>query len=241
MRCHPDRHRRLHNLSRGNSKPYMTESVTRKDVSALRRKLLRWFATHERTFPWRETRYPFRLLLAEMMLQRTRAEQVVPVYEELIRVAGRPELLARLRITSLCRILRPLGLHWRVENFRDVSRELIRSYNGVLPRTREELTSLPGIGDYVAGVILAVSFRQREWVVDSNIVRVYRRYFHLTTSKEGRRDRRVVEVAKLYSKSRKPREATLALLDFAALVCKPRNAKCQSCPVRKECAATTSR
>jgi len=214
----------------------MTESVKRKDVSTFRRKLLRWFTTHERKYPWRKTRDPFKLLLAEMMLQRTKAEQVVSVYEELTRAAGRPELLARLRITSLRRILRPLGLHWRIDNFRDVSRELLRSCNGILPRTRKELTSLPGIGDYVAGAILAVSFRQREWVVDSNIVRVYRRFFGLTTSKEGRRDRHVVEIAKLYANSLKPREATLALLDFAALVCKPRNPECQNCPVRKYCA-----
>ena len=214
----------------------MTKIVTREDVFAFRRKLLRWFAIHERTFPWRETRDPFKLLLAEMMLQRTKAEQVVPVYIELIRIAGKPELLARLRITSLRRTLRPLGLHWRVENFRDVSRTLLRSYNGVLPRTKGELTSLPGIGDYVAGVVLAIGFRKREWIVDSNIVRVYRRFFGLTTSKEGRRDRHVVEIAKLYANSLKPREATLALLDFAALVCKPRNPECQNCPVQKECA-----
>jgi len=215
----------------------MADSVTSAEAALFRRRLLRWYSRHARTFPWRTTKSPFRLLLAEMMLQRTRAEQVVPVYETLVAEAGSPALLAHLRLPTLRRILKPLGLSWRVANFRDVAHALITKHGGRLPETRPELTALPGVGDYVAGIILAVGLRQREWVVDSNIVRVYRRYFGLKTSKEGRRDRWVIQTAKLYADSRKPREATLALLDFASLVCKPCKPECHGCPVKRDCAS----
>lgn len=144
------------------------------------------------------------------------------------------ESLAGANDEQLEKLLYPLGLRWRSPAFKLVAREIMGKY-GRVPETREELTALPGVGDYVAGAVLAVAFKKTEWMVDSNIVRIFKRYFGVDTSREGRRDTHIIEMAKVYVKGQDPRGANLALVDFSALICTPRNPKCQSCPVEPNC------
>lgn len=101
--------------------------------------------------------------------------------------------------------------------------------------TRKVLLTLPGVGDYVAGAVLSICFNKKEWIVDSNIVRMYKRYFGVKTSKEGRRDKHIIEISKIYVDCRNPRTANLAILDFSALVCTPRNPKCLNCILSHNC------
>jgi A/G-specific adenine glycosylase len=83
--------------------------------------------------------------------------------------------------------------------------------------------------------VLSVAFNKKEWIVDSNVVRVLKRYFGIVTSKEGRRDKHVVYLAKKYVDCRNPRKANLALLDFAALICTPGKPKHEKCPLSETC------
>ena len=132
-------------------------------------------------------------------------------------------------------LLYPLGLRWRIKKFREVSRALIKDFRGKVPSTRNDILKLPGVGDYVAGIVLSTAFGKMEWIVDSNVVRVFRRYFGIRTSKEGRRDRHVIDIARTYVSKRKPGRVNLALLDFAALICVPGKPKCGQCPLSKSC------
>ena len=204
-------------------------------VGRLRPILVRWFDKHQRSFPWRNTRNPWRVLIAEMMLQRTKAEQVVEVYQDFFSKYKLPSDVINSSRRKLTKTLHPLGLRWRVANFRAVSLVLENEYNGKVPRTRAKLLQLPGVGEYVAGAVLSIAMNKSEWIVDSNVVRVFKRYYDLQTSKEGRRDRSMIELAKVYARCSNPRNANLALLDFAALVCKPRIPECGTCPLRRTC------
>jgi len=206
-----------------------------KDISVFRSKIIRWFNKNGRAYPWRETRDPFRVLIAEMMLRRTKADQVKKVYEQLFKEYPDVGVLANAGNKKLEQILYPLGLKWRTPAFSSVAREIGKKYQWKVPETREELTALPGVGEYVAGAVLSVAYNKKEWIVDSNIVRLFRRYFGIKTSKEGRRDKHVVEMAKIYASGRNPRKANLAILDFAALVCTARNPDCERCPLRRNC------
>ena len=204
-------------------------------IASFRRRITLWFNKHGRSYPWRETREPFQVLVAELMLRRTKADQVKPVYDRLFSEFPDVVSLAAAETSRIDEILYPLGLKWRTPAFVGVAQELVQKYGGKVPGTREELTTLPGVGDYVAGAVLSFAYRKTEWIVDANIVRLFRRYFGLTTSKEGRRDRHVIETAKIYVACRDPRKANLAILDFSALICTPKNPKHQVCPLRKEC------
>jgi len=214
----------------------LSEDITSvEDIRIFRNKIIRWFNKNGRTYPWRETRDPFKVLIAEMMLRRTKADQVTQVYERLFTEYPDVEAVANAEDKKLEQILYPLGLKWRIPSFGLVARELRKKYQCQVPETREELTTLPGVGEYVAGAVLSIAYGKKEWIVDSNIVRLFRRYFGIKTSKEGRRDKHVIEIAKIYASGRKPRKANLAVLDFTALVCVPRRPHCKGCSIRRRC------
>jgi len=208
---------------------------SRKEIAPFRHILLRWYQKHGRSYPWRKSPTPFHVLLAEMMLQRTKADQVVPVYLKLLNKYPTAGELAEAGLGDLQNILNPLGLAWRIPKFKELAKALVERFNGVVPEKKEELTSLPGVGDYVAGAVLSITFQKPEWVVDSNIVRLFRRYFGIQTSSEGRRDAHVIELAKRFTSKRQPREATLAILDFTALVCTPVSPRHDICPLKSKC------
>lgn len=205
------------------------------EIAIFRRKVISWFKKKGRLYPWRLTRDPFRVLIAEMMLRRTRADQVVPVYEQFFKKFPDVDALAEASHEELEKLLHPLGLKWRVPAFRTMAREVREKYNSRIPDTREGLTSLPGVGEYVAGAVLSLAYGKKEWVVDSNIVRIFKRYFGIKTSKEGRRDKHVIEIARTYASGNDPGRAIMGILDIGALICRPRKPYCQRCPLITRC------
>lgn len=207
----------------------------RKDITIFRRKIISWYKKNGRVYPWRETKDPFRILIAEMMLRRTKADQVVPVFEQFFKEFPNVDTLAVAKQEALEKILYPLGLKWRIPAFKEMAWEVCEKYQSRIPENREELTSLPGVGEYVAGAVLSIAYGKNEWLVDSNIVRIFKRYFGIKTSKEGRRDKHVVEIAKIYASGRDPGRATMGILDITALVCKPREPYCDRCPLIDHC------
>ena len=205
------------------------------NIVAFRRKLLYWFKGNGRKFPWRETSDPWNILIAEMMLRRTKADQVEKVYRKFIRIYKTPKGLFKGSPVKIKKILKPLGLNWRQQNFFDLARVLVKDFDSNIPSTRDELKQLPGVGDYVAGAVLSIGFGEKEWIVDSNVVRVFKRYYDLKTSNEARRDKPVIELARAYANTTRPKEANLAILDLSALICCPTNPICSDCPVRMGC------
>lgn len=204
-------------------------------IRIFRNKILRWFEKNKRTYPWRNTRDPFRVLIAEMMLRRTKADQVKEVYRQLFTEYPDVRALAKAKDKKLEKILYHLGLKWRTPAFSLIARELKEKYQYRVPETREKLKALPGVGEYVAGAVLSIAYNKKEWIVDSNIVRLFKRYFGINASKEGRRNKHVIELAKIYSSVRNPRKANLAILDFTALICTPGNPRCFLCPLTGPC------
>lgn len=200
-----------------------------------RARLTEWFPANQRRFPWRDTDHAFHLLLAELMLRRTQARQVVPVYATFIAKFPDPLTLATASEADVAAALRPLGLAWRVPAFRHLATILVDRHNGSVPRDRVDLVALPGVGDYVASAVRAVAFRLHDPVYDTNTVRVAGRYFGFPTHAESRRRRPVQQAVDRLFSPEWPRESTLALLDFAALVCRAPRPRCESCPVSRVC------
>ncbi len=213
----------------------MREVPPAEQIGHFRQKMLDWFNKYGRDYPWRHTDDPFRVLIAEIMLRRTKADQVKPVYNLLFDKYPDVGSLALADDKQLEEILYPLGLKWRYPAFKLIAQVLKEKYNCMVPETREELTRLLGVGDYVAGAVLTIAYKKPEWMVDSNIVRLFKRYFGLDTTKEGRRDKHIIALAKIYTSGEDPRAVNLAILDFTALICTPRNPKCQCCPVKTDC------
>jgi A/G-specific adenine glycosylase len=134
---------------------------SRKDISIFRNKIISWFKRNARYYPWREAKDPFRILVAEMMLRRTKADQVVPVYEQFFKEIPDVQTLATSTQETLEKILYPLGLRWRVPSFINMAREIVEKYHSRIPDNREGLSSLPGVGEYVAGAVLSIAFGKK--------------------------------------------------------------------------------
>lgn len=195
-----------------------------------------WRGTHRRSFTWRQQRDPYAILIAEMMLHRTRARQVETIYSSFLERYPDAAALARADDTAIRTILAPLGLGWRQANFVPLARALVDHHSGQVPHDRSTLLRLPGVGPYVADAVRVFAFNEPAALIDTNTVRVAGRYFGFTTHAESRRQRRVQDAIAMLIERSRPREANLALLDLAALICRPRDPMCSQCPVAERCA-----
>jgi A/G-specific adenine glycosylase len=198
--------------------------------------LLKWHKEGRRLFPWREQRDPFKVLVAELMLQRTRAEQVVTVYRTFIDRYPTVEAAASAKIEDVEEILRPLGLHHRIPRLLALFKELNEKYGGSVPSELKELMKLPGVGRYVASAVLCFGFGKSVPIVDANVVRLFTRYFEVRSSKKRpHTDPAIWNLASEVVEMGNAVEINEAILDFASTICTPRP-KCRECPLRIACA-----
>lgn len=204
-------------------------------LNEIRQRLLAWWERNQRRFPWRETRDPWRVLLAEVLLHRTRADQVVPVYQAALERFPDPADLAESSPGELEALLYPLGLHWRVPLLREMARQIVREHGGRIPEDRETLMALPGVGDYIAGAVRCFALGVPEPILDTSTVRVVGRIWGLPVRDSSRRSRRFRQLMEAMVRSPDPRSVALALLDLAALVCRPGVPECEKCPLTDLC------
>ena len=182
----------------------------------------------------------YRVLVAEILLRRTQALQVEPVYERFLREFPGPRELARAAPDRIRELLAPLGLKWRAENMVRLAATLARMQDPAIPDNPDLLKRLPGVGDYVAAAVECFALNRAVPVVDTNTARVAARFFGIVPQGESRRDRGVQECLAQVVDPRSPREFNLALLDFAAMVCRARRPRCSDCPVSDICSKTAA-
>lgn len=199
-----------------------------------RRRLLAWGRENRRSFPWRETDDPWRVLVAEVLLQRSRGKTVAKVFEELFRRWPDAEALGRAREASIGSVIRPLGLVRRASRLRAMAREVVR-LEGV-PSDSDGLLALPGVGCYAANVTRVVGFGQRAPVVDGVTARVYRRYLGMSSDVPANSDPELWRVVDEVTPRGASRDWNWAVLDLASEVCLPLRPRCADCPLVERCA-----
>lgn len=199
-------------------------------------RLHEWGREHTRTFPWRETDDPYRLLMAEVMLHRTQVRQVVPVYERFVSLFPDIRALALASPEAIREVMGPLGLHWRIDLVADMAAALVGRFGGRVPSDRNALLSLPGVSDYIASAVRCFAFGLADPLVDTNTVRVVGRVFGLPMKPSSRRNRRFRELLVALMDRDRPTDYNYALLDLAHLICLSRRApECKRCPLQPSC------
>lgn len=207
------------------------------DPAAIRRALIAWGRKHSRRLPWRSARNPYRVLMAEVMLHRTQARQVAPVYTEVVRRYPNPASLAAASRKELRHALYSLGLRWRIDLVKAMANKLANAFGGKVPREKPELLSLPGVSDYIASAVRCFAFNFPEPLVDTNTVRVVGRVFGLETKDSSRRNRQFRELIFMLVDQKRACSYNYALLDLAGEIChKAKPPECQRCPLRRWCA-----
>ncbi len=199
----------------------------------LRQDLTRWHRGHERSYPWRRSGItPWHVLMAEMCLQRTRADQVAPVFEGLIRIAPTPAAMLRSEDRAL-ETMRSLGLRWRAENIIEVARALVRDHGGAVPETEALLKALPGVGDYVAQAVLCFGHGRRAVLIDTNTSRIISRLHRRDTTNRWQLR---LDLHRVAGREGPDASFNYALLDLGALICSSGEPRCEICPIRRHCA-----
>jgi A/G-specific adenine glycosylase len=193
------------------------------------------FWSEARSFPWRRTRSPYRVLLGELLLQRTRGENVVPVYHAALEKWPTVYDLAKARTSSIAKILRPLGLAKRAPLITALARTVVTEFHGRIPNNIQDLQRLPGVGPYSSHAVQVFARGEDLPLVDWVIARVLRRYFGLSGMTRPNADKELWILAGDIAKQGKARATWLGTLDFAAIVCAPRP-RCPTCALRTSCA-----
>ncbi len=222
---------------RSQKNKYEISSELKEKTSWFRRRLRTWFKTNHRNFPWREiTRTPYEVLIAEIMLRRTKAGTVAQFYPAFLKKYPDFAHLAKANTKSVQKLIKPLGL-WRQKApvFLAVAKSVSEN-KGQLPSTREELESLSHIGQYISSVILTTFHGNAEPFIDVNTARVVDRFFGPRKLVDIRYDPYLKAVSKeIVKNKRESLQLNWAILDFAALVCKAIKPLCSKCPMESQC------
>ncbi|MEM2677555.1 MAG: hypothetical protein QXU62_02835 [Thermofilaceae archaeon] len=198
-------------------------------------RLMDWHSKNARKFPWRETRDPFKILIAEILLQRTRAEQVEPIYRKFVEKYPSPSALRGAPLDEVEALIRPLGLAKRGKMLKELAEQLVVRYGGRVPSGEADLMRLKGVGYYAANAVRCLAFGEDVAVVDWNVARFARRVWGYGAKRAPHTDRNLMAFMTSLVPKGRGREFNLALLDFTALVCKPRDPDCAVCPIRELC------
>lgn len=206
----------------------MIKTELEKQIIYFRKKLLEWAELNFQDFPWRYTKNEWHALTAEVMLQRTKAEQVVPVYIQFCSKYKNPSDYLSNKNEN---IFESLGLRWRNKEFIKLARILV---NQEIPEKKEELLRLPCIGHYISAAFRSLHLGARDVIIDSNVVRIYGRYFGFKTDGETRRKKWLIELADRMTPLKKFKDFNYGLIDFTKTVCKPKPV-CKNCRIKIRC------
>jgi len=216
----------------------MTNLLDPRTRAVLAEQLLAWFARHARDLPWRRERTPYRIWVAEAMLQQTRVETVIPYYERFLARFPTIRALSAVSLEEVLRVWEGLGYYARARNLYAAARQIVAARDGQLPDTFEGLLALPGVGQYTAGAVASIAFGRDVPAVDGNVRRVLCRVFgiHQDVTRSAVRK----ELERLAANLIPPGRAGAfneALMELGAIVCTPRSPRCDDCPLNDLCLA----
>lgn len=212
------------------------EAEVREKIKYFQDDLLDWFRENGRVYKWREpVLTPYEYIIAEVLLQRTKAETVATFYNNFIKDFPYWDSIAQTPKEVLEEYLKPIGLYrQRACSLLSLSKEMVKR-NGILPDNRQELESNPLMGQYIANAVELMVFRHFAPLLDVNMARVVERFFGPRKLADIRHDPYLQELAQSVVNLKTARKMNWAILDFAALVCQARKPKCPICPIRKNC------
>lgn len=192
--------------------------------------LLAWYRRNRRDLPWRQTTDPYRILVAEMMLQQTGVDRVVPHYLRFLERFPTAADLAAAPLRGVLEEWNGLGYNVRARRLREAAR--IVTDRG-WPDGPERLQELPGVGPYTAAAVASFAFGHRVAAVDTNVRRVVSRWVGEPLTDTELRSRAAALVPAASS------EWNQAVMDLAASLCRPRLPSCPACPVERWCSDPT--
>lgn len=188
--------------------------------------------------PWRRDRSPYRVLVAEVMLQQTQTATVIPYFERFLARFPTVESLAAAPLADVLKQWEGMGYYARARNLHKAAQIIVAEHDGQVPDDPAALRRLPGIGRYTAAAILSLAFGQDAPALDGNMRRVLCRLFAI---EENPRlpavQRHLWDLARALLPPGKAGPFNEALMDLGATVCTPQGPRCLVCPLLGLCEA----
>ena len=198
------------------------------DLANVQARLLEWYAANARDLPWRRTRDPYAILVAEVMLQQTQVDRVIPKWQAWLERFPTLLDLARASRADAIRAWQGLGYNLRAVRLHAIATQVATEHGGELPREVGALLRLKGIGRYTAGAVACFAYEQPVAMVDTNVRRVLSRVFGWQPSAVEALADAVVPRSDAYAWNQ-------ALMDLGATLCRARQPLCLVCPLLGEC------
>ncbi|MBU1142921.1 MAG: A/G-specific adenine glycosylase [Firmicutes bacterium] len=197
-----------------------------------------WYEKNHRKLIFRETNNPYFIWVSEIMLQQTQVEAVLPFFERLIKKYPTVLELSKAEETVFQKDVEGLGYYRRFKNMLKASRIIVNDFSGVFPNRYEELIKLPGIGKYTAGAIMSIAYNEPYSALDGNVIRVLSRFLGNDLDMRVEKNKRILDQKnQTYIEQATPKIYTQAMMELGAKICRPKNPKCEDCPLQEQCFA----
>ncbi|MGD0956218.1 MAG: A/G-specific adenine glycosylase [Candidatus Acidiferrales bacterium] len=207
-------------------------------LAHFRHRLLDWFRAHCRDLPWRTSRDPYRIWVAEIMLQQTRIATVMPYYDRFLEKFPTVESLACVPQEEVLKLWSGLGYYSRARNLHRAAKEILARHNGTFPRSLDAALALPGIGRYTAAAVLSIAYDVPLAVLDGNVARVLARLGAIRGDvRAPGRWKQLAQTAQRFLAPRAPGDWNQALMELGETICTPQIPRCGVCPVSRWCRA----
>jgi A/G-specific adenine glycosylase len=200
--------------------------------------LVKWYNNNKRDLPWRHTTDAYVIWLSEIILQQTRVEQGLPYFYRFAEKYPDVSSFAAAGESDILKLWQGLGYYSRGRNMLKTAKQVQEQYGGKFPEHYDDLIKLKGIGEYTAAAISSFSANEARAVVDGNVYRVLSRYFGIDEPVNSTNGKKLFQATANEVLNRE--HAGLhnqAMMEFGAVLCKPKNPACGICPVRLGCYA----
>ncbi len=203
-------------------------------IEFIRNEMLKWYNKNKRDYPWRKTKDLYKILITEILLQKTISSNVNNVYHEFFeKYPSFSEILSK-NISELQSDIKSLGLsNKRAKILCDLSEMIMKDYKGVIPEDPHILKRINGIANYVINAFLCFGLNKRTLFFDVNIKRFMARIFG--NSKQVKKAEYLTEKLNELLPISDCKHFYWAILDFGSKICTKNNPKCDSCPLAKQC------
>jgi A/G-specific adenine glycosylase len=220
---------------------FKIKNMNKDSYSFFSENLIRWYKTHQRDLPWRNTRNPYFIWLSEIILQQTRVVQGLPYYEKFIENYPTVQDLASASEEDVLRLWQGLGYYSRARNLHTTAKMVVNDFGGVFPENYEGLLKLKGVGSYTAAAIASFAYSERVSVLDGNVFRVLARVFGEETDISANNAKKVFgDLAQSLLPEHDSDTHNQAIMEFGATQCTPGMPNCMFCPLSFECVANAT-
>ena len=193
----------------------------------LKKTLLIWYKKNKRTFSWRETKDPWKILLIEILSQQTQIERADTYYKKFIKEFPSPISMSNSSLKKVLTIWSGLGYNNRARRLYESSKILAENgFDKIYP----DFETLPGVGQYTKNALLSFAYGEKVLAVDTNLERIFSRFFGIDNTKDFIKDNSDYFLKKVNS-----RDLNQAFMDFGSYICKSSNPKCDICPLEITC------